>query len=205
MGRHLFLDVAVTDAASGGALDARPSSAASCGVAAARRALQKTQKYGPLAAGVSSDFCPAVMERLGTMCDELAGLIRMLCGDGERDRMRHDDVTFSHSSRSTYMAGMIGLAVVVADAMMLDTVLGLDVRGDDARATPGAPRVGRELGGEVHGWFEYIARWSLHRSSGRWRVVVVPSGTRCPTSQLWTGGPFSLLQPCCCCCCCPCV
>jgi hypothetical protein len=25
--------------------------------------------------------------------------------------------------------------------------------------------------------------------------VVVPSGTRCPTSQLWTGGPFSLLQP----------
>ena len=151
MGRHLFLDVAVTDAASGGALDARPSSAASCGVAAARRALQKTQKYGPLAAGVSSDFCPAVMERLGTMCDELAGLIRMLCGDGERDRMRHDDVTFSHSSRSTYMAGMIGLAVVVADAMMLDTVLGLDVRGDDARATPGAPRVGREGGGA---WME---------------------------------------------------
>ena len=34
-------------------------------------------------------------------------------------------------------------------------------------------------------------------------IVVVPSGTRCPTSQLWTGGPFSLLQPCCCCC--PCV
>ena len=151
MGRHLFLDVAVTDPASGGALDARPSSAASCGVAAARRALQKTQKYGPLAAGVSSDFCPAVMERLGTMCDELAGLIRMLCGDGERDRMRHDDVTFSHSSRSTYMAGMIGLAVVVADAMMLDTVLGLDVRGDDARAIPGAPRVGREGGGA---WME---------------------------------------------------
>ena len=54
--------------------------------------------------------------------------------------------------------------------------------------------------GEVHGW-------SLRQSSGRWRVlVVVPSGTRCPTSQLWTGGPFSLLQPCCCCCCCcPCV
>jgi len=49
------------------------------------------------------------------------------------------------------MAGMIGLAVVVADAMMLDTVLGLDVRGDDARATPGAPRVGREGGGA---WME---------------------------------------------------
>jgi hypothetical protein len=49
------------------------------------------------------------------------------------------------------MAGMIGLAVVVADAMMLDTVLGLGVRGDDARATPGAPRVGREVGGA---WME---------------------------------------------------
>ena len=28
---------------------------------------------------------------------------------------------------------MVGLAVVVADAAMLDTVIGLDVRGDDAR------------------------------------------------------------------------
>jgi hypothetical protein len=37
------------------------------------------------------------------------------------------------------------------NAMMLDTVLGLDVRGDDARATPGAPRVGREGGGA---WME---------------------------------------------------
>ena len=91
------------------------------------------------------------------------------------------------------MAGMIGLAVVVADAMMLDTVLGLDVRGDDARAAPGAQRVGREGGGA---WME-----PAPGSSGRWRVVVVPSGTRRPTSQLWTGGPFSLLQLCCCCCC----
>jgi hypothetical protein len=50
-------------------------------------------------------MCPAVTERLGTMCDELAGLIRMLCGDGERDRMRHDGVTFSHSSRSIDVHG----------------------------------------------------------------------------------------------------
>ena len=60
------------------------------------------------------------------------------------------------------MAGMIGLAVVVADAMiMLDTALGLDVRGDDARATPGAPlgRHGWGGRGEVHGW-------SLRQSSG---------------------------------------
>ena len=83
MGRHLFLDVAVADPASGGALDARPSSAASSWVAAARRALDKTQMYGPLAVGVSSSFCPAVMERFSTMCDELAGLIRQLCGEGD--------------------------------------------------------------------------------------------------------------------------
>ena len=52
---------------------------------ARRRALDKTQMYGPLAAraDVSSSFCPAVMERFSTMCDELAGLIRQLCGEGD--------------------------------------------------------------------------------------------------------------------------
>ena len=63
--------------------------------------------------------------------------------------MRHDDVTFSQSSRTTYMAGMIGLAAVVADAAMVDSVIGLDVRRDDERAIPGA-RMGRGGGmGEV--------------------------------------------------------
>ena len=40
------------------------------------------------------------------------------------------------------MAGMIGLAAVVADAAMIDSVIGLDVRRDDERAVPGA-RMGR--------------------------------------------------------------
>ena len=40
------------------------------------------------------------------------------------------------------MAGMIGLAAVVADAAMVDSVIGLDVRRDDERAVPGA-RMGR--------------------------------------------------------------
>ena len=84
---------------------------------------QDAEEYGPLAASASSNFCPGVVERFAAFGDEFAGLIGQLCGDGERDRMRHDDVTFSHSSRSTYTAGMmmIGLAVVVADAAMLDT------------------------------------------------------------------------------------
>ena len=37
---------------------------------------------------------------------------------------------------------MIGLAAVVADAAMVDSVIGLDVRRDDERAVPGA-RMGR--------------------------------------------------------------
>jgi hypothetical protein len=36
------------------------------------------------------------------------------------------------------MAGMIGLAAVVADAAMIDSVIGLEVRRDDERAVPGA-------------------------------------------------------------------
>ena len=40
------------------------------------------------------------------------------------------------------MAGRIGLAAVVADAAMIDSVIGLDVRRDDERAVPGA-RMGR--------------------------------------------------------------
>ena len=43
-----------------------------------------------------------------------------------------------------------------------------------------------------------------------WGAFCVLSGMRCPTYQLkpkavWTGGPFSLLQPCCCCCPCMCL
>ena len=49
---------------------------------------------------------PSVMERLGTMCDELAGLIRMLCGDGERDRIRHDDVTQVSHRGHTFTLGV---------------------------------------------------------------------------------------------------
>ena len=33
---------------------------------------------------------------------------------------------------------MIGVAAVIADAAMVDSVIGLDVRRDDERAVPGA-------------------------------------------------------------------
>ena len=72
MGRHLFLDVAVTDPGVGAALTARPSpSSSSSGVAAELRAQKKVQKYEGLAAAVDSSFCPAVIERYGAVCDAL--------------------------------------------------------------------------------------------------------------------------------------
>ena len=85
--------------------------------------------------------------------------------------MRHDDVTFSQSSRSTYMAGMIGLAAVVADAAMIDSVIGLDVRRDDERAVPGA-RMGRGAGmGGVWGGEPAPAR-AARGGGTRWRLLV---------------------------------
>ena len=57
MGRHLFLDVAVTDPGVGAALTARPSpSSSSSGVAAELRAQKKVQKYEGLAAAMDSSF-----------------------------------------------------------------------------------------------------------------------------------------------------
>ena len=171
MGRHLFLDTAIADPTSGSALGAQLSSAACSGVAAGSRAQRKSQKYAPLAAGVSSIFIPAVVERYGAQCDQLVGLVSQLCGDGDRDRMRHDDVTFSQSSRSTYMAGMIGLAAVVADAAMVDSVIGLDVRRDDERAVPGA-RMGKGARGDGVCVGRGAGARAARGGGTRWRLLV---------------------------------
>ena len=125
-GRHLFLDVAVTDPATQTALGATPSSAVSSGVAAMQRAAKKTAKYQHLAVAVSSEFRPAVLERFGACCDELVGLIRLLCGDGDRDETRVDDYAFSGRSRVTYMAQHVGLALMLADACMYNPGLMAD-------------------------------------------------------------------------------
>ena len=127
-GRHMFLDTAVACPGAGGALDAQPSSAEASGVAASLRADKKTAKYAPLAAGVSSQFRAAVIERFGACCDSLVGFINMLCGDGERDALRADDYTFSASSRTTYMASLLVFGTVISDAAMIDRVIGMDVQ-----------------------------------------------------------------------------
>ena len=72
---------------------------------------------------------PAVVERFGTSCDELVGLINMVCGNGERDAFRDCDYTFSASSRVTYATGLLGLSVVIADAAMVERVVSVDACG----------------------------------------------------------------------------
>jgi hypothetical protein len=76
----------------------------------------------------------------------------------------------------------------VADAMMLDTVLGLDVKYGEVMLGLPQGRHGWGGRGEVHGW-------SLRRSSGRWRVVVVPSGTRCPLANYGLVAHFPSCSP----------
>ena len=77
---------------------------------------------------MSSQFKPAVIERFGTSCEELVGLLNMVCGDGERDVFRDSDYSFSASSRATYATGLL-LSVVSADAaMMVERVVSVDAR-----------------------------------------------------------------------------
>ena len=138
-GRHLFLDTAITEPCTGAALGARPSSAASSGVAAELRAAKKVAKYGHLAASVCSRFVPAVCERFGTMCDGLIGFVSEVCGDRERDAFRDGDYTFSASSRTTYMAGLLAFSVVVADAAMVERVVSVDACDAAEGRYTGAP------------------------------------------------------------------
>ena len=111
------------------------------------RADKKTAKYAPLAAGVSSQFRAAVVERFGACCDSLVGFINMLCGDGDRDALRADDYTFSAPSRTTYMASLLVFGTVISDAAMVDrvSVRLLDVQ-EAAAARDRVPRRDRGMG-----------------------------------------------------------
>ena len=74
-----------------------------------------------------------------------------------------EDYTFSASSRTTYMASLLGFSAVISDAAMIDRVIGLDVQ-EAAAARDRAPRRGRGMVGppgqrEVEGiggrlWYE---------------------------------------------------
>ena len=80
-----------------------------------------------------------MIERYGACCEALWGFLRTAAGDRDRDPLRHDDVTFSHSSRGTYAAGMLVFAAVIGDAALIAEVIDVDAQGRDPRAVPGAP------------------------------------------------------------------
>ena len=81
-------------------------------------------------AAVAGDFRPAIVERGGAVGDDMHGLLRMFAGDGEREHGADDDWYFSAPSRVSYFMQHVVFATVMADASMLDSVIGLDVGGD---------------------------------------------------------------------------
>ena len=89
---------------------------------------------------MSSKFKAAVVERFGACCDDFAGFIKVLTGDGDRDALRADDYTFSASSRTTYMASLLVFGAVISDAAMVDRVIGMDVQQVAAAPPGGRPR-----------------------------------------------------------------
>ena len=86
--------------------------------------------YEAAVAAVAGDFRPAIVERSGAVGDDMHGLLRMFAGDGEREHGADDDWYFSAPSRVSYFMQHVVFATVMADASMLDSVIGLDVGGD---------------------------------------------------------------------------
>ena len=142
--RHRFLDTAITCAAAHTALTHKPSSTEESGVAAGLRADKKCSKYVSLCSAVSSEFIPAVIERGGTFDDRLVGFVKSITGDHDRDPAL-EDYTFSTRSNTSYLAGRMCFAAILADAYMIDSIIGLDTRHDDPQQSPppGAAQHGR--------------------------------------------------------------
>ena len=88
--RHLFIDVSITAPDSATALSSTPSSRDTVGAAAAERTRRKQAKYSPACQTMGALFRAAVIERYGACADELCGLVRMVCGDGERELAADD-------------------------------------------------------------------------------------------------------------------
>ena len=74
---------------------------------------------------------PAAIERYGACGSSLDGLVRMLCGDGDRDIVQCEGVVFSAVSRVTFFAQQIVFAAVIADAEMVLSFLEQDVHARD--------------------------------------------------------------------------
>ena len=149
VGRDLFMDVAVADPGCATALAASPSSADVVGRAAQLRADTKRRKYGAAALAVGGEFRAAVIERFGACSDDMLGLLRMISGDADRDLRGADDYYFTAPSRKSYYEQHVVFAAVMADAVMLQTVIGVDVGcvGGDGAGGAGAGGAGDGAGG----------------------------------------------------------
>ena len=127
-GRHLFIDVAVTTPDTAEALEHSPSSRDHVCIAAGLRSTEKHRKYDAACAAMGASFRGAIVERFGACSDDMCGLVRQLCGDGDRDASS-EDWSFTAPSRVTYHMQRIVFAAVIGDAAMLDAVIERDVRG----------------------------------------------------------------------------
>ena len=147
--RHLYVDVAITAPEAGGALAHSPSSRDRGGVAAEMRVQKKHRKYKPAVDAMGGVFRAGVMERFGACSDDLVGLVKGLCGDGDRDPAS-EDWGCTAPTRLRYHMQRVVFAGVMADAAMVDMALSMDVhctapealRRDGARG-----RFGRAGGG----------------------------------------------------------
>ena len=126
IGRHRFVDVAVCDPSGVTAL--RQGSADHVLRAARLRSDVKWRKYGGAVRAVGGEFSAAVLERYGACSDGAQGLLHMMAGDGERD-LRAGDMYFTAPSRRSYYEQHLVFACVMADACMLDMVIGVDRSG----------------------------------------------------------------------------
>ena len=133
VGRHLYIDVAIVDPTGKSALDASPSSAVEVGAAAKAKVGSKWGKYRGAVEAVSGVFRAAVVERFGAMSCEMQGLLRMMAGDADRDLRAADDWSFAAQSRRAYFEQHAVFAAVMADAAMLDAVIGVDGEYGDVR------------------------------------------------------------------------
>ena len=125
LGRHVFVDTAITDPATGPRTTGAGRGHVETGWAARQRADEKHRKYGVTCRRVDADFRDAVMERYGACSDGLVGLLRLVAGTGDRE-VGDRDYSATAPSRLTHAAQIVVFGGVIADAEMLSSAIEAD-------------------------------------------------------------------------------
>ena len=145
-GRHLGIDVAVTDPLAVTALRSSPSSSAEAGRAATLRAEKKVAKYERIMLSVGGVFRAGVVERFGAVGDSLAGLVRQMVGDAAR-MGDEDDFSFTAQRQLVWAMQHVVFGAVMGDAVMLEAALERDVYGLSADGAAAARERVLDAGG----------------------------------------------------------